>query len=905
MEMAKRYSPQEIESKWYEYWMQKDYFKSVPDEREPYTIVIPPPNVTGVLHMGHMLNNTIQDIFIRKARLEGKNACWVPGTDHASIATEAKVVKMLREKGIKKSDLSREEFLGYAWEWKEEYGGKILTQLRKLGASCDWSRTRFTLEDKLSKAVLKVFVDLFRKGKIYRGLRMTNWDPAAQTVLSNEEVIYEDENSQLFHIRYDIEGEEGRHVIIATQRPETIMADTAIAVHPHDDRYQDIIGKNALIPLINRPIPIIADGYVDREFGTGALKVTPAHDQNDYDIGQRHNLEVVDILTPDGKLNEKAQILVGEDRFDARKKIKKLLKESGHLEGLEDYQTSIGRSERTKAVVEPRLTLQWFLNMKEMARVALHAVESGDVTFHPASMWNMYNSWLREENVRDWCVSRQLWWGQRIPAWYYGEHIFVAETADEALEQARKKLENPDLTADELIQDEDVLDTWFSSWLWPISVFDGYENQEELDYYYPTNLLVTGWDIMFFWVARMIMAGYEWSGDLLGLEKVLKNGRMPFRDVYFTGMVRDNKRRKMSKSLGNSPDALQLIENYGADGVRFGMLSCASAGNDIIFDAPFNPETQKAEDESKLCEQGLNFCNKMWNALRLIKSWEVSDELETSVVNKLAINWFENKVQQQLKELEKNFVDYRLSEAIKSLYSFIWGDFCSWYLEMIKPGYEAPIDAYTLGKTLDIFENLMTILHPFMPFVTEEIWHQLKERKEGDDCVISQYPKAQLYDNELVKMVEKAKDVISKVRDLRNLNGIKQKDPLNFYVVNSEGAKQLFETAGLEEMIHKLAFLGDIQFTDEEEVAGSIAFVSGTEKYFLELNKEIDVEAERAKLQSELDHQQGFVKQVMKKLGNERFVNNAPVAVVEKERKKLADGQARIKILEESLAKLN
>lgn len=897
MSLSTRYNPKETESKWYDYWLEKNYFHSEPDEREPYTIVIPPPNVTGVLHMGHMLNNTIQDILIRKARLEGKNACWVPGTDHASIATEAKVVKRLRAKGIKKSDLSRAAFLKHAWEWKEEYGGKILDQLKKLGASCDWERTRFTMEDKLSDAVRKVFVSLYNKGKLYRGLRMTNWDPEAQTVLSNEEVIYKDENSNLFHIKYRIKPTKTKFITIATQRPETIMADVAIAVHPDDERYAKYVGRKAIIPLINREIPIIADTYVDPEFGTGALKITPAHDQNDHDVGKRHNLPVIDILTPDGKLNEKAEILVGEDRFKARKKIKPLLEEAGALVELEQYRTSIGRSERTDAVVEPRLTKQWFVDMKAFAASALQAVKSGEVKFYPEHMWNMYYSWLNEENIRDWCISRQLWWGQQIPAWYYEEEAFVAETAEEALALANKKY--PDLTLADLKQDEDVVDTWFSSWLWPMSVFDGFQSQEELRYYYPTNALVTGWDIMFFWVARMIISGYEFAPDLLGED----HPRMPFRDVYFTGMVRDNARRKMSKSLGNSPDALALIENYGADGVRFGMLSSAAAGNDIVFDAPFDPKTKKALNESQRCEQGRNFCNKMWNALRLLKGLEVV-EAEPNAISDLAHTWFQNKFNQTLEEVEKSMDAYRLSEALMTLYNFIWGDFCSWYLEMVKPPYGDPIDRNTLERSIAMFEKLMTILHPFMPFVTEEIWHLLKERAEGEDCVISSYPKSATYDKNIIQKVERAKEVTSRVREIRNSKGISPKEALKLFVQQSNNSDELFQLEGLKAMIVKMANLTALETTPAEDVESTISFVAGTEKYFLEVHLEIDVEAERAKITKELERQRGFVKGVQKKLGNERFVNNAPAAVVKKERKKLADGEERIKRLEESLAAL-
>ena len=910
--MDTRYNPQETEPKWYQYWMERNYFHSEPDEREPFTIVIPPPNVTGVLHMGHMLNNTIQDILIRKARLEGKNACWVPGTDHASIATEAKVVGMLRERGIKKSDLSRDEFMKYAWEWKEVYGGKILDQLKKLGASCDWDRTRFTMEDSLSKAVIHVFVDLYKKGKIYRGLRMTNWDPAAQTVLSNEEVIYKDENSQLFHLKYFLEGSDSEGIIIATQRPETIMADTAIAVHPEDDRYKDWIGKKVLIPLIHKPIPIIADSYVDREFGTGALKITPAHDQNDYEVGQRHKLPVVDILNPDGSLNEHAQILVGEDRFAARKKIKKMLEESGNLIKLEDYKTSVGHSERTDAVVEPRLTLQWFLEMKGFAKTALQAVKSDEVTFYPENMWNMFYNWLNEDNVRDWCISRQLWWGQRIPAWYYTdsegkEYILVSETAEEALKQAQEKTGNQNLTIGNLKQDEDVVDTWFSSWLWPISVFDGFETQEELKYYYPTSVLVTGWDIMFFWVARMIMAGYEYSEELLGKDFIEKHGRQPFHDVYFTGMVRDNKRRKMSKSLGNSPEALELIANYGADGVRFGMMASSAAGNDIIFDAPFDPETKSVLNESKLCEQGRNFCNKMWNALRLVKGWDVSEtveENEIQLVNKLAIKWIHQKLSQTLTEVEANFKSYRLSDALMALYKFIWDDFCSWYLEMIKPAYGEPIDQETVEQTTEIFSKLMSALHPFMPFVTEEIWQQLADRLEGEDGIVSEYPKPETFDKAFIDKIERAKQVVAGIREIRNNKGIKAKDELKVFAQDTPKSQELLDLEGIKPMIIKMANLGELTLT-KDEIPNSVSFLAGTEKFFVELEQTIDAEEERSRLSKELEYYQGFVQSVQKKLSNEKFVNNAPSQVVETERKKLADGEEKIKNLEEALAQLN
>lgn len=906
MSLSTRYTPQETEKKWYDHWMEKNYFHSEPDEREPYSIVIPPPNVTGVLHMGHMLNNTVQDILIRQARLKGYNACWVPGTDHASIATEAKVVKMLREKGIKKSDLSREDFLKYAFEWKDKYGGIILDQLQKLGASCDWERTRFTMEPKLSDAVIRVFIDLYKKGKIYRGLRMTNWDPSAKTVLSNEEVIHSEENSKLYYLRYQIEGTEDEYVTIATVRPETILGDTAIAVNPKDERFAHLHGKNAIVPLIGRPIPIIADRYVDMEFGTGCLKITPAHDMNDYEIGQRHNLEVIDTLNEDGTLNEAAQLYVGEDRFVARKLIMKDLEDAGHLVKIEDYKNKVGRSERTNAIVEPRLTMQWFLKMDEFAATALQAVKKEEVSFFPSGMWNMFYSWLKEENVKDWCISRQLWWGQQIPAWYYEDHIIVAATEEEALEEAKKVTGNTALTHDDLHRDEDVVDTWFSSWLWPLTVFDGFEKENDLAYYYPTNALVTGWDIMFFWVARMIMAGYEWANDLLGPEVAAKKGKMPFHDVYFTGMVRDSKRRKMSKSLGNSPDALALIDNYGADGVRFGMLSSAAAGNDIIFDAPIDPKTGVVINESKLCEQGRNFCNKMWNALRLIKQWEIVDapvDDSTADINKLAGDWLEQKMYRLVEDLDKQMKEYRLSDAIMELYKFIWSDFCSWYLEMIKPAYGAPIDSATYQRSIDLFEKMMILLHPFMPFVTEEIWHQLRDRKEGEDCIISRWPAVGNYDEHFINEIELAKDIVSGVRDTRNNNGIKQKEPLKVHGQTSAELAELLESEGMKAMVMKMAFLESLDMT-EDSIDNSVSFQVKTHKFFVELNQEINKEEECERLNKELEYFQGFVKTVEKKLGNDSFVNRAPAQVVELERKKLADGNAKIKNIREALADL-
>jgi len=734
---------------------------------------------------------------------------------------------------------------------------------------------------------------------------MTNWDPAAQTVLSNEEVIHKDENSRLFHVRYQIEGTTDEWVTIATVRPETILGDTAIAVNPKDERFAHLKGKRAIVPLVNRSIPIIFDSYVEMEFGTGCLKVTPAHDMNDYEIGERHKLEVIDVLNADGTMSEAAQFYIGQDRFVARKAAIKDLEASGNLVKIEDYRNKVGRSERTDAVVEPRLTLQWFLDMKDFSATALKAVEDGEVTFYPEHFFNMFNNWLKEENVRDWCISRQLWWGQQIPAWYHEDEIYVAETAAEALAQARAKT-GKDLSMADLKQDEDVVDTWFSSWLWPISVFDGFEHQEELKYYYPTNVLVTGWDIIYLWVARMIMSGYEWSEDLLGKETVVANGRQPFHDVYFTGMVRDEKRRKMSKSLGNSPDALSLIDTYGADGVRFGMLSSGAAGNDIVFDAPIDPETKKAKNESKLCQQGMNFCNKIWNAQNLLERFEVSDKLDANqlAINKLAGEWFEHKYNQILEENEEKFKTYRLSDVLVSLYSFIWNDYFSWYLEMIKSKEGYVMDAASYENTINFFEKLMTVLHPFMPFITEEMWHLLRKREEGDDCVVSTYPTPAAYDKNIIGNVEAAKDIISNIRDTRSKNGISPKETLACFVQESDTANALMAVSGIKEMILKMANISELNFT-KEEPANTVSFISGTDKFFVAINKEIDVEAEKERISSEIAYERGFISSVEKKLSNERFVNNAPSAVVDKERQKLADGQARLTNLEESLKNLN
>jgi len=877
-EIASRYDASQVEDKWYEYWMDKNYFHSEPDDREAFSIVIPPPNVTGMLHMGHMLNNTIQDVLIRKARLDGKNACWVPGTDHASIATEAKVVKMLREDGIKKSDLTREEFLTHAWAWKEKYGGIILQQLKKLGASCDWERTAFTMDEPRSEAVIKVFVDLYNKGKLYRGLRMVNWDPEAKTVLSNEEVLHKEEHGKLHFLNYRIVGEEG-HVTIATTRPETILGDTAVAVNPKDERYTHLQGKKVIVPLINREVPVIFDSYVEMDFGTGALKVTPAHDINDYEIGKRHDLEVIDIFNDDATVSEAGQLYIGKKRFKVRTEIVKELEEKGFVKEIKDYPHSVGRSERTNAVVEPKLSLQWYVDMKQITKPALEAVMTDDIQFFPDKFKNSYRNWM--ENMQDWCISRQLWWGHRIPAWYLGEEVFIAETAEEALTLAIKKTGNEALTIADLKQDEDVLDTWFSSWLWPITCFGGFKESEDFKYYFPTSVLVTGWDILPLWVARMIMSGFEWQEE------------RPFKDVYFHGMVRDQKRRKMSKSLGNSPEALKLIKDFGADGVRYGMLSCSPKGGDLLFD-------------DKHCENGRNFANKIWNALRLIKSFKVDDSTVQSDENKLAVSWINNKLDQIIGTTNKDYLDYRLSEVVKQLYSFIWTDFCSWYLEMIKPAKGESIDEATLNQTIEVFEKMTKMLHPFMPFITEEIWHQLKIRGEGEDCIISTYPQAVASDVALVSNVEKLKDVVAKIRDIRNSNGIKMQKGLEVKVESDESAQALYKLAGAKGIVEKMANLSSLEFvaSEQEVEGGNISFLSGNEKYFALVEITVDVEAEKERITKELEYAKGFATSIEKKLSNERFVSNAPEAVVAKEKEKLADGIERIRILEESLASL-
>jgi valyl-tRNA synthetase len=874
MSETTRYSPKEVENKWYGYWIDKNYFHSTPDEREAYSVVIPPPNVTGVLHMGHMLNNTIQDVLIRKARMEGKNACWVPGTDHASIATEAKVVKMLRDKGIKKSDLTREDFLKHAFQWKEEYGGIILEQLKKLGCSCDWERTAFTMDEVRSEGVLKVFVDLYKKNKLYRKKRMVNWDPEAKTVLSNEEVIYGNESSRLFFVKYQIEGSD-ETITIATTRPETIMGDTAVAVHPDDERYKHLHGKRVIVPIIGRSVPIIADEYVTMDFGTGALKVTPAHDVNDFELGEKHKLEVIDVFNEDGTMSSEAKIYIGEDRFVVRKKFAKELEEAGFIAKIEDYQNNVGRSERTNAVVEPRLSLQWYVDMKAIAKPALDAVESDDIEFFPKNQKNLYRVWM--EGIRDWCISRQLWWGHRIPAWYIGDHTIVEETAEQALVEAKKLTQNNDLTIDDLRQDEDVLDTWFSSWLWPITVFDGFNDRKEIDYYYPTSVLVTGWDIIFLWVARMAMAGFEWEG------------KKPFNHVYFTGMVRDKMRRKMSKQLGNSPDALKLIEDFGADGVRFGMLSCSPAGGDLLFD-------------EKLVEQGRNFCNKLYNATKLLQMWTPDSNKKATDLELLAGNWIEEKYAAVVNDITKDFTEYRLSEALIKIYSFVWDDFCSWYLEMIKPQQGETIAQETYTHTQVVFSKICTLLHPYMPFITEEIWHTINENT-STDCMLSQFPQPREVDNVILQAVAHAQKMITSVREVRSKNAIKAKDELALFAKTSDNTSNFTKIKGYQDLCRKMAYLSSFELTDKEDIQG-VSFIIDAEKYFVELEITIDVAKELEEKRLALKHQEGFVAGIEKKLSNEKFVAGAPAQVIDMEKKKLADGVERIKLLSEEISKL-
>ncbi len=870
-ELATKYNPEQVEGKWYAYWLKHNLFKSHPDGREPYTIVIPPPNVTGVLHMGHMLNNTIQDILIRRARMEGKNALWVPGTDHASIATEAKVVARLAERGIKKSELSRDEFLRYAWEWKDEHGGIILEQLKKLGASCDWSRTAFTMDETRSKSVIHVFVDLYNKGLIYRGVRMVNWDPAAQTALSDEEVVYKEEHGKLYYLRYKIVGEDG-YAIVATTRPETIMGDTAMCINPNDPKNAHLKGKKVIVPLVNREIPVIEDEYVDIEFGTGCLKVTPAHDVNDYMLGEKYNLPSIDIFNDNGTLSEAAGLYVGLDRFEVRKRIEADLAAAGLLEKVEAYTNKVGHSERTNAVIEPKLSMQWFLKMDKISKPALEAVMNDDVKFHPAKFKNVYRHWM--ENVKDWCISRQLWWGHRIPAYFLPKGGYVvAETPEEALTLAREKTGDETLRMEDLRQDEDVLDTWFSSWLWPISLFDGIKNpgNEEIKYYYPTSDLVTAPDIIFFWVARMIIAGYEYMGE------------KPFRNVYFTGIVRDKLGRKMSKSLGNSPDPLMLIEKYGADGVRMGLMLAAPAGNDILYD-------------DALCEQGRNFNNKIWNAFRLVKSWNVGDVPQPESAA-MAVDWFDAVLNKALAEVADLFGKFRLSEALMTVYKLFWDEFSSWYLEMVKPAYGAPIDRKTYDATLRYFDVLLRLLHPFMPFITEELWQHLAERKEGESIMYASLPVTGQFDEHLLSDMDVAKEIIAGVRTVRLQKNLPNKETLPLQVVGGKASVPCVS------VVKKMANLSDISESDTKD-ATSVSFLVGTVEYAVSLGGNIDIDAELKKLESELAYNEGFLQSVLKKLGNEKFVNNAPAKVIEMERKKQSDAEAKIAMLKESISAL-
>lgn len=875
MDIPSKYDPQQAENRWYDYWMEHKYFHSEPDEREPYTIVIPPPNVTGVLHMGHMLNNTLQDVLIRKARLQGKNACWVPGTDHASIATEAKVVARLKERGISKDSLSREEFLEHAWEWTHEYGGVILEQLKKLGCSCDWDRTKFTMDEPMSASVIKVFVELYEKGLIYRGHRMVNWDPEAKTTLSDEEVIYEEKQGMLYYLEYKVKGSEEK-VTIATTRPETILGDTAVCVHPDDERYSHLVGQTVVVPICNREIPVIADEYVDMEFGTGCLKVTPAHDENDYALGERHQLEIVDIFNEDATLNSYGLHYEGMDRFEARKAISKELKEKGYLAKTENHLNKVGTSERTKAVIEPRLSDQWFLKMKDLAQPALDAVlKDEEIVIFPKKFENTYRHWL--ENIRDWNISRQLWWGQQIPAYYYGpgkEDFVVAETWEEALEKARVASGDPNLTAEGLRQDQDVLDTWFSSWLWPMSVFNGVlePENEEINYYYPTSDLVTAPDIMFFWVARMIMAGYEFRD------------KRPFKNVYFTGLVRDKQRRKMSKSLGNSPDALKLISEYGADGVRVGLLLSSAAGNDLLFD-------------ESLCQQGKNFANKIWNAFRLVKGWEVADIPQPEAA-RLGLDWYGAKFQQTLAQVEDHFEKYRISDALMSTYKLMWDDFCSWLLEIVKPAYQQPIDRKTFNEVVGLFEETLKLLHPFMPFLTEEIWQHMEDRTPETALIVAEWPVSKPVNKELTDGFDVAAEVISGIRTIRKEKNIPMKETLELEIMDAEGFGNTWDP-----VIRKLTNLESLERVSNAP-EGALSFRVKSSEYFIPMGGKVDVEAEMQKIREELDYTRGFLKSVKKKLSNERFVNNAPTQVVEMEKKKAADAEAKIETLEKSLAGL-
>ena len=879
MDIASKYEPQKVENHWYDYWMKHKYFYSTPDEREPYSIVIPPPNVTGILHMGHMLNNTIQDVLIRKARLMGKNACWVPGTDHASIATEAKVVSKLKEQGINKTDLPREEFLKHAWDWTHEYGGVILEQLKKLGCSCDWDRTAFTMDANMSASVIKVFVDLFNKGLIYRGYRMVNWDPEAQTTLSDEEVVYEERQGLLYYLAYPIEGSEEK-VIIATTRPETILGDTAICINPNDERYHHLKGKKAIVPICNRVIPIIEDEYVDIEFGTGCLKVTPAHDLNDKALGEKHNLETVDIFNANATLNSYGLHYEGKDRFVVRKEINKELEENGFLVKTENYINKVGTSERTKAVIEPRLSDQWFLKMEDLAKPAIKAVlETNEINFYPKKFENIYRHWM--ENIRDWNISRQLWWGQQIPAYYYGDgqnDFVVAETKEEALEIAKSipkvRDQKPNLNIEDLKQDDDVVDTWFSSWLWPITVFNGIlePDNKDIKYYYPTSDLVTAPDIIFFWVARMIIAGYEYRDE------------KPFGSVYFTGIVRDKQRRKMSKSLGNSPDALNLIKEYGADGVRVGLLLSSAAGNDLLFD-------------EELCQQGKNFANKIWNGFRLVIGWEVAD-LPQPEASKLGIAWYNSKFNQTLVEIEDHFSKYRISDALMAIYKLVWDDYSSWLLEIIKPAYQQPIDKASYDAVIKILENNLKLLHPFMPFLTEEVWQHIAERTPEEALIISQWPKIGKVDAHLIKDFNFASEVISGIRTIRKEKNIPMKETLELSVLNAENTSKEWDV-----VIAKLNNVSSVSYV-EEAVEGALTFRVKSNEYFIPISGSVDIEAEIKKIQEELNYTRGFLQSVQKKLSNERFVSNAPEQVIAGERKKQADAEAKIETLEKSLASL-
>ncbi len=876
MAIPAHYNAKEVEDKWYDYWMKNNYFHSEVDEREPYTIVIPPPNVTGVLHMGHMLNNTIQDVLVRRARLKGLNACWVPGTDHASIATEAKVVAKLKAEGIEKNDLSREEFLQHAWDWTHKHGGIILQQLKKLGASCDWERTKFTMDEDMSSSVIKVFVDLYEKGLIYRGYRMVNWDPQAKTTLSDEEVNYEERNGKLYYLKYKVDGTND-YLTIATTRPETILGDTAICINPNDERFAHLKGKKAIVPICNRTIPIIEDDYVDMEFGTGCLKVTPAHDENDKNLGDKHNLEVIDIFNDDATLNHYGLHYEGKDRFVVRAEIVEELELSGFLDKVEEYVNKVGTSERTGAVIEPKLSDQWFLKMKEMAQPALDAVIGHDINLVPEKFINTYRHWM--ENVRDWNISRQLLWGHQIPAYFYGtgkNDFVVAETAGEALEKARKVTRNSDLKASDLTQDKDALDTWFSSWLWPMSVFNGIlePENEEIKYYYPTNDLVTAPEILFFWVARMIMAGYEYRGE------------RPFKNVYLTGIVRDKQRRKMSKSLGNSPDPLALIDQYGADGVRVGMLLSSPAGNDLMFD----------ED---LCKQGSGFSNKIWNAFRLVQGWDISEDIEQPETAKMAIDWYRSKFQKTIREIEDHYSKYRISDALMSTYKLIWDDYCSWFLEMVKPAYGEPMDSKTYQEIISILEDNLKILHPFMPFVTEEIWQEITDRTPEEALIVAKWPEERNFDETIIKEFSHAAEVIAGVRKIRKDKNISFKNEIDLSVLNNENTSKTFDT-----VISKMGNISQFEYVNGS-VDGALSFRVRSNEYFIPVAGAVDVEAEKKKIKEELAYTEGFLKSVEKKLSNERFVNNAPEKVVAIEKSKKADAEARIEALKASLKNLN